>query len=434
VIEPTAPATRRARITRALGPLAVLGLLSGALAVAGPGGGGGSGEADPLPLLAGAGTRQGEAAALSMVPASDGAGSTMPAPWGGLEIRVAGDLPDLGTQALAWEVLTPDLDAGGVARMARALGLEGQPVRRDGGWVLETAGGNLSVWPSQPGWSVNFYRSDGVSGGDRSRDGEAKARRLLEEMGVLEGEWRVEASETEVRAGMACAVPEIAKVAAADGGVAPPDGPASSPACPPPPPPVPVVSVTFHPVLDGRRADWGAWGVTLGPGDAVQSLWGTWARLQRKGDYELRPVPAALDELRSGGHGGIRPMTAVDVAAPPMPCPPAEAVAMEAAKDKDLSYPVDHCVQPEPRVVTITGVELGLLPAPGWDGERNRLYLVPAYRFAGRFEDGSRYEAPVIALAPGAIAPPRPMPKPVPGPEAVPAPEPRRLPAPTPTD
>jgi hypothetical protein len=100
-----------------------------------------------------------------------------------------------------------------------------------------------------------------------------------------------------------------------------------------------------------------------------------------------------------------------------------------APLSKPGGVPVDR-TPPPPRVVKITDVELGLVPAPGWDGERNRLYLVPAYRFIGHFEDGSRYEAPVIALAPGAIAPPPPMPKPDPG--AVPAPETRPHPAPTP--
>jgi hypothetical protein len=446
VIEPTAPVPRRSRIRRVLAPLAVLGLLSGGLALARPGGGG---TAEPLPLLADATARQGEASTMTMAPASDAANGmyapSMPAPWGGLDIRVEGDLPDVGTKALAWDVLTPDLDSAGATRMARALGLGGEPVHSERGWVLETAEGNFSIWPSEPGWSVNFYRSAGASAGARPEDGEQRARRLLEGMGVLDGEWRVESQETDIGVGVACAEPARLKMAPADGGVPPPDRPVSSASCPPPPPPVRGVSVTFSPVLDGRRADWGAWGVTFGPGDSVQSLWGNWGRFQRRGDYELRPVSAALDEMRSGGAWGVHPMMATegrsvapavaapDIAIDTLACPaPMDPAASEAAKEKEATFPVTaDCRPPKPRVVIITDVELGLLPAPGWDGQRNRLYLVPAYRFLGHFEDGSRYEVPVIALAPDAIAPPLPMPKSMPAmPKTIPMP----MPAPTPID
>jgi hypothetical protein len=204
------------------------------------------------------------------------------------------------------------------------------------------------------------------------------------------------------------------------------------------------------------------WTVVLGPGGAIQNLSGTWARFERRGDYDLRPVSAALDELRSGGAWGVRPMmgegrsvapalgapssaeapsrpsgarsdSATDVTVAPLPCPlppdPAVKGVGPGIKDAEAAFPV-RADCPQPTVVTVTDVELGLLPAPGWDGQRSRLYLVPAYRFLGHFEDGSRYEAPIVALAPDAIAPPpafpdKPMPMPMPEATPLPAPAPR---------
>jgi hypothetical protein len=453
MIEPTAPPPRRSRTTRALAALAALGLVSGGVALALRGGG----TPEPLPLLAGATARQGEAATMSLAApaAADAAKDTpaaMPTPWGGLDIRVEGELPDLGSRATAWDVVTPELDDAGVARLARELGLDGEPVRREGGWVLESPEGTFNVWPSEPGWSINLFRPTAPSQGEPPADAERRARDLLERMGVLGGEWKVETQETEIGVGWACAAPAMVGVDGApppDAGVSsdaqaprkpvvPADRPVES--CPPPPPPTRGVSVSFAPLLDGRRADWGTWNVMVGPGGAVQSVAGTWAHFQRRGDYDLRPVSVALDELRSGDAGGIRPMMATDlravapaapgVAVTQMPCP-LPPVAMDATKAREPAHPMPiDCPPPKPTVVTVTDVELGLLPAPGWDGRRSRLYLVPAYRFIGHFEDGSRYEAPVIALAPDAIAPPpprpdepmtKPMPMPTPAPEAVPA-------------
>jgi hypothetical protein len=59
-------------------------------------------------------------------------------------------------------------------------------------------------------------------------------------------------------------------------------------------------------------------------------------------------------------------------------------------------------------VVTITGVELGLIQAPVFEDGRVRLHLVPSYRFLGHFDNGAPWETSVIALHPDAIAPPPP--------------------------
>jgi hypothetical protein len=61
-------------------------------------------------------------------------------------------------------------------------------------------------------------------------------------------------------------------------------------------------------------------------------------------------------------------------------------------------------------VITITGVELGLIEAPVFEGGQARLRLVPAYRFVGHFDGGTPWETSVIALHPDAIAPPPDLP------------------------
>jgi hypothetical protein len=58
------------------------------------------------------------------------------------------------------------------------------------------------------------------------------------------------------------------------------------------------------------------------------------------------------------------------------------------------------------QVVTITGVELGLVQATVFEDGQARLHLVPSYRFRGHFDNGTPWETSVIALHPDAIAPP----------------------------
>ena len=84
-------------------------------------------------------------------------------------------------------------------------------------------------------------------------------------------------------------------------------------------------------------------------------------------------------------------------------CPP---VAMRLPADKATASAMPACVPPTPQVVTITGVELGLMQAPVFEDGRARLHLVPAYRFLGHFDNGMPWQTSVIALHPDAIAPP----------------------------
>jgi len=74
----------------------------------------------------------------------------------------------------------------------------------------------------------------------------------------------------------------------------------------------------------------------------------------------------------------------------------------------------EKLVPAEPQVVTITGVARALIPMAVYTGGTQRLHLVPAYRFTGRFESGESYEATVLALHDDAIAPPPDAVSPVP--------------------
>lgn len=402
MIEPAALTPRPPRARVALAGAALLAVLTAGVALVARD----DGEPEPLALVAGG--RSGAQVERLAAPAAADMALFPAGP--GFEFRVEGDLSDLGERAAAWEFGMPYLDAAAFSRMARALGLDGEAARRDGGWVLETGDVALTAWPGGDGWSVNFNRlKAGAGGGAPAMSGdeaERLARDLLERMGVLEGQWRAQTFETEVGVGTACARPAVVGKAAETETGAGPDTPVSSePApdiafepvedCPAPEPAMKGRAVSFSPILDGRRADWTGWSITLRQDGRVENVFGTWARFERRSEYKLRSVDAALTELRSSGRPGPRPLLAEGA-----PClAPGGFEAPPGASALD-------CGPLKPPVVTITAVELGLLPAPVYEDGREHLHLVPAYRFTGTFEGGDPFETSVIALHPDAIAPP----------------------------
>jgi hypothetical protein len=103
-------------------------------------------------------------------------------------------------------------------------------------------------------------------------------------------------------------------------------------------------------------------------------------------------------------------MPDVAQACPPAPMPmpmPAEKGAASAGADRDIALACVPPTPPEPQVVKITGVEVGLIQTSVFEDGQVRLALVPSYRFVGRFADsGSPWETSVVALHPDAIAPP----------------------------
>ena len=449
----------------------------------------------------------GSAASPAIAPAADGR-AFAPNPVGGwgLEFKVAGPLPELPDHAAAWKVSGPALDGSAVARIAGALGVSGTPVSRDRGWFVDDGDRTLAATPAGDTWSVSYYRSryDATDTGPAATgpglspaDAERRVQDLIDRMGAPAQHWQVVTTETQIGPGWACAAPteELTKLeadklrlesgaassastpagsggvgsaatgsatdgsgaaVAAPGTVEPaPDqpvsnGPGATPACPPPPAPVKGFNVALFPVLDGHRAEWALWNVTLRADGRVENLYGAWATFERAGDYKLRSVDAALKELTSGprplgtaagaGAGGVAVATP-GVAVPaiarapvcspvpmPMPAektttgmdapsastpaaPSAPALVDAPAKPSTVSAAPEPvvapvCSPPVPQVVMITGVELGLIQAPVFESGRVHLDLVPGYRFLGHFENGSAWENSVIALHPDAIAPP----------------------------
>jgi hypothetical protein len=292
-------------------------------------------------------------------------------------------------------------------------------------------------------------------------DAERRVRDLLDRMGAPAASWRIKTNETDIGVGWACAAPavssdELTKLEAekvgpvnqADPGansasratpapdVVQQPTPADKPVatgdvaqCPPPPPPVKGFNVAFFPVLDGHRAEWPVWNLTLRSDGRIENLYGSWVAFGRGGDYKLRGVDAALKELQSpaqlpavmsgpttdagltgdpaakGNDGGAVPTPGMATPAIAPVCPPEPMpVPMPAEKATSSSAPI--CAAPAPQVVTITEVELGLLQAPVFEDGRVRLILVPAYRFLGHFDNGTPWETSVIALHPDAITSP----------------------------
>jgi hypothetical protein len=525
----------------------LLALVAGGIAVAFDGGGP---EAKPLALLAGngAGGRAESMAAQTGAPApvapalgaaADARSSLYPYGGGwGLKFEVDGPLPALPDHAAAWRVNGPNLDRAAVVRIALAVGVNGTPVQRDGGWFVEGGDWTLSAFGGDAmgkggPWYVNLYRSryDGRpddDAGDEApagpaisrADAERRVRELLDRMGAPRASWKVETTDTEIATGWACPAPmsytpeELTKLEAeklrqierenaasaavaedqarptssgaatpkatpnsngsttvvdpappatsasgrasgagasgsAGSAVAPAPGnkpaPDGVPSCPPPPAPVKGFNVALYPVLDGRRADWPVWNVTMRSDGRIENLSGSWVTFERGGDYKLRGVDAALKELQSPAvpyavdtPAAIEPTVAIDPAtafpgassagsapsrlplrdnvssspAVDMPaeapvCPPM-AMPLPAQDDRATSSsPIGMtCAPPEPQVVKITGVELGLIQTSVFENGQVRLALVPSYRFVGHFVDGTPWETSVVALHPDAIAPP----------------------------
>lgn len=517
---PPAPPDRRHRRAVVAG-VTLLAVVAGGLAGAFNGDGP---EAKPLALLAGNGTAGGAetmAALDTKMPGAPASGAPdasrrSSAPYGGwgLTFEVEGDLPDLPDHAAAWRVNTPGLDRAALARIAEALGVQGTPVERDGGWFVENGDWTLSAYGGDAmgkggAWYVNLYRrSDGrtddtPAGPAVSRsDAERRVLDLLDRMGAPRAAWKIETTDTEIGVGWACAVPELTaeeaewteaehlrrverENVASSAGASAPNGttvvdpapptesgsgrasgagtsgsagavagttPAdtSGPSCPPPPPPVKGFNVALFPLLDGRRADWPVWNVTMRSDGRIENLYGSWVSFEQGDDYKLRGVRAALKDLQSppvayatdgpapaiepapplavqqaggtveatgaaegsagagvAGSSGAAAVPAVDLPAGAPVCPPLP-MPLPARDDADwavASMPAD-CAPQAPQVVRITGVELGLIQTAVFEDGQARLAMVPSYRFTGHFDNGTPWETSVLALHPDAIAPP----------------------------
>jgi hypothetical protein len=383
----------------------------------------------------------------------------------------------------------------------------GDAVGKDSPWYL-------NLYRSRFDGRPDDASGDEPPAGPAISDAERRVRELLDRMGAPRATWRVETTDTEIATGgWACAAPapytpedlkklEAEKLAQLErenaatsgstpyaspnssgsttvvdpappaasgagssgstgGAIAPvpgtkpaPDGGVSS--CPPPAAPVKGFNVALYPVLDGRRADWPVWNVTMRSDGRIENLSGSWVTFERGGDYKLRGVETALNELQSppvpyavDTPAAIEPTIAVDpptafpgaapaedsdasqpktsgesapsrlplrddVSSSPAVDMPAEApvcppmpMPMTAQEDKATTSIRATCAPQAPQVVKITGVELGLIQTSVFENGQVRLALVPSYRFIGHIaEGGAPWETSVIALHPDAIAPP----------------------------
>jgi hypothetical protein len=517
---PPAPRPRRHRRAVVAG-VTLLAVVAGGIAVATGGGpeskplallaGNGAGGAETMAARSGspAPIAAGQAAA------ADSSRAALH-PFGGsaLKFEIEGPLPELPDHAAAWKVTGPNLDRAAVARFAEALDVTGSPVQRDGGWFVEDGDWTLSAYGGDAmgkggAWYLNLYRNryDGrPNGGVEAADSpavpaisraeaEIRVRALLDRMGAPRASWKVETTDTEIGVGWACAAPspalspeELRKLeaeklrqieqqnpaavrapgagasgnAGAAAGMVPADKPAPDggvASCPPPPAPVRGFNVALYPALDGRRADWPVWNVTMRSDGQIENLYGSWVTFERGGDYKLRGVDAALKDLQSppvtyatdtgtaiepapavaagsvegsGSAGsapsrtrlkgevasspaGDRPTDAPVCPPVPMPMPteedkgtPSMARLQPAQDDRATSSMMAGCVPPAAQVVRITGVELGLIQTSIFENGQVRMALVPSYRFVGHLDNGSPWETSVIALHQNAIAPPPP--------------------------
>ncbi|HYH50374.1 MAG TPA: hypothetical protein VEG38_12585 [Acidimicrobiia bacterium] len=521
---PAAPRPRRHRRAIVAG-VTLLAVVAGGIAVAS----GDGPDAKPLALMAGNGAGggaetmsadAGTSAPLAPALGSPASRSSMPYGWG-LTFEVVGQLPALPDHAPSWDVNTPDLDRAAMARIAEALGVTGTPVQRDGGWFVEGGDWTLNAYGGDAmgkggAWYLNLYRgrSDGraLAAGDDTpaasaisrAEAERRVSDLLTRMGAPRASWKVETTDTEIGVGWACPAPgfnpeelrkleaeklaqlerENAASAVSGSGTGRAPGarssgssgatPAREPAadapiapCAPPPPPVKGFNVALYPLLDGRRADWPVWNVTLRSDGRLENLYGSWVNFERGGDYKLRGVDAALKDLQSppgvayatdspaasiepatglpadadaGGGGGAgigstEPAHSAGATEPAHPAGAAEPasgrrplrgdVASAPAVDLPADTPVcpmpmpmpvedgkattsvaAGCAAPAPQVVKITGVELGLIQTSVFENGQIRLALVPSYRFTGHYENGGAWETSVLGLHPSAIAPP----------------------------
>lgn len=402
-------------------------LITGLVAVAVGRGDGGDASPRPLPLLSAAG---GDAQARAV------ADAMLVAP---IEYTLAGELPDLGAAAPVWRVRSPMAASEAARRVAGALGLAGDVRERDGAATLTAGEIEVSVYDDGGGLYVSAYRQpdaadrSGGSGGGRTSapagpapdapvssddplppvtiepvpipiapppppevpanlpsaaEAERIARDLLAAIGV-DGDLTAEVTDSSSY-GVA--------VDCAEGGD-----------CPPVPDPVVLSrSVTLRSTIDGHAVTGLDWYVEVGDGGVVQSVGGTWARLEPVGDYPLRSVADVYGDLASGkGFGDVVAMA--DGAA---------GAAEVAPGVTDAPASPEPLPAPEPTRVTVTGAALGAMLVPAFEDGASAGYVVPSYRFAGTFASGDQWSAEVLALDPAFVSPPEttaPVPEPVPG-------------------
>jgi hypothetical protein len=362
----------------------------------------------PLPVL-GAGAGRSELAA---------ADASMTMRESGVEYRVDGDLPTLGGEADAWTLPAVELSAGEVEALADAAGVPGAATKGEGDllWIVDEGGRALYVIdaPGLP-WSAIAVSDRGPSSSSSSSSSSDPDAPVSSDAGITR--------ECEV-------LDEIAPRTKEGASTTPATGPAvdlvAPDACEAPVPLVrpddlpsldeaerialdllrdtgsfvgddPVVtssdtgvswSVTVAPTVDGLPVMGMGSHVEVGSEGLVLSASGWLAQPERGDSYPLVDTDEALERLRAGGGFAT---DATD----------ADAGASEPALDQPAIACVD-CPEPEPYVITVTGVHPALMAAGA--------YLVPAYVF-----ETSSGDMPVVAVIDELLVAPDAEPVPEPG-------------------
>ena len=348
-------------------------------------------------------------------PARSSAAGALARPWPPETYRLAGPLPALPDRARAWKV-GDTVDAGRVATLAAALGLNARPTQGPAGWTVHDGRRSLVVQrlagapfsygsgifgtcvartgggPYRPGGGIQCLDPDapvasqpgsspagGAAGsGSTSSPGSGGTGRPVPPVvsrpvaparlmpkpdlpGRAEAE-RV-ARDLAARAGLELAG---ATVRVTDGYAA--------------------RSVTIAPALGGQPTSGFAWTVAVGAKGVVQYASGFLATPEPADTYPLIGVAEGFERLKRSP----RPSPLVPMARPVAPA--VERVPCASAKGPCATRPLPA------RVATVTGVRLGLQRAPAVT-DRNRpsfAYLLPAYLFD--LEGGWNDVRPIIAV------------------------------------
>ncbi|MDQ1431373.1 MAG: hypothetical protein QOF40_1975 [Actinomycetota bacterium] len=365
-----------------------------------------------LPVLGGGGAARDSASASSAAPM----GLRMRGP---VTYEATGTLPVLDAQADAYELPAPVADIERFAALARDLGVDGKVTRTESGWTIGNGSDHLDV-QRVGGLPWSRYRADAVTVSSGSSDSS-----------VSSGSSGSSGSGSSGSATVVCGSP------------CPPDAKCIAPDCAPTEPaPMPepepkrpadlpakaeaerigralltelgvdldhatvavqdgfsVWTVNADPVVDGRPVIGMTTSVSIGPKGEIAYANG-WLGRPVKGDrYPLIGTASALKKL---GEDQVRMLGAPQEMIAPAPAPSCDVDAPCTMPVPPECDPAADCgtTPPEPVVVHITGVALGLQLFWG-SGPDQPAYLVPTYLF--RTDDGS--DLPVIAVDPQYLAP-----------------------------
>jgi hypothetical protein len=328
----------------------------------------------------------------------------MIAPWVIYDYTVGTDLPALPTQANGWQYSpNPTIDLGRVIKIARALGVSGNPIERPadqgGGWVVGPEDGSapglsvgtdaqLSTWLNTPyamvsatssgcvmpdevapsdqagGTNASDVQNEGPdpSGGSSSGTGATPEDPCVVERpqppsGILTSD-QARSRATDLLRQMGFDPDQFELQVQADQWFA---------------------SVSAVQILDATTSPTG-WYFGFGADGRLENAGGVLAQPVEVGPYPLIDLATALVRLKDGSYGGIRPMSEqpVSMGAPDVLCEDPATCDQPSDEPKHIQ-------------ITLTDVRQDLWLAWGSDGN---VWLLPAFTFLDAV--GGRYTVPAV--------------------------------------